>query len=315
MSPIPDELLAGPFTRRHALELGVSARVLEGRRFIRLHHGVWRHCDHSMTHADRLQAARLALPASAHTTDITRIQELGLDFGPLLPLRFVIEGDHHLALDGVFLHRTKRLPALDDVGVTPTAAYLAYAGKARVIDAIKVGDWLIEKGHLTTEDLVEMARAEPWRAGADESLWLLEHLRAHVWSLMESETRSLLTFAGLPEPEINAPLELGGEGSLTGDLVYPRWRTVVEYEGSHHQEDRRQYIHDLGRYELMRRHDYRYVQVTHEDLLQPRRMVLSVHRTLCEAGYDGPAPVFGERWRGLFCSVSHLLGPRHTRQR
>ncbi len=64
--------------------------MLRGKRFVRQYDGVWRHRDHAMTAADWLEAARLALPADARVTGITRLQLLGLDFGPRLPLRFVV---------------------------------------------------------------------------------------------------------------------------------------------------------------------------------------------------------------------------------
>ena len=144
---LPPELLSSPFRLARSRELGVSRRVL-ARHFVRLHHEVWVHRDRKLSDADRLLAARLALPDRAHLTGITLIQQLGLDFGPRVPSRFVIQGDHHLDLDGVFLHRTKRLPPLGDLGVTPAAAFIAYCARARVIDAIKVGDWLLHGGHI-----------------------------------------------------------------------------------------------------------------------------------------------------------------------
>ena len=144
--PVPPELRTGPFTRARALSLGVTPQMLRGQRFVRLYDGVWRHRDHAMTAADRLEAARLALPADAHLTGVTRLQALGLDVGPRLPMRFVIARDHHVHLKDVFLHRTVRMPPLDDVGVAPVAAYVAYCARARVIDAITVGDWLLHHG-------------------------------------------------------------------------------------------------------------------------------------------------------------------------
>ncbi len=48
----------------------------------------------------------VALPDSARTTGITRLQEVGLDYGPPSPLHFVVAGDHHRAMPGIFLHRT-----------------------------------------------------------------------------------------------------------------------------------------------------------------------------------------------------------------
>ena len=315
MPTLPPELLEGPFTLARSRELGVSRRVL-ARHFVRLHHGVWVHRDRELTDDDRVLAARLALPDRAHLTGITLVQQLGLDFGPRLPLRFVISGDHHLAIDGVFLHRTKRLPPLGVIGVTPAAAFIAYCARARVIDAIKVGDWLLHRGHMTIDEVRALALRELWRDGAHEAIWILEHLDADARSLPESEVRVLLVFAGLPRPELNVAVDDCPDTQVIPDLVYRRWRTVVEHEGAQHQEDRRQYNLDLGRYAWMRRRDVGYVQSTREKLQHPRSLVGEVFAELVSRGYDGPPPVFGERWATLFARVSQVLGPRdYPRQR
>ncbi len=262
---------------------------------------------------DRVLAATLALPDRARLTGISRIQQLGLDFGPRSPIRFVIRGDHHLLLDGIFLHRTKRLPPYDDHGVTPEAAFIAYCSLARVVDAIKVGDWLLRNGHLTIESLRALALRELWRAGAQEAVWILEHLDVRSRSLPESETRAILQFASLPRPELNVALDDGPEPQVIVDLRYKRWGLVVEYEGSQHQEDRSQYVVDIGRYAWMRRHHVPYVQVTKEKLRHPRTLAGEVYSALVALGYDGPPPEFGDRWLLLFGSISHALGPRDRR--
>ena len=41
------------------------------------------------------------------------------------------------------------MPPTDDVGVTLAAAFIFDCAKARVIDAIKVGDWLLHHEHMT----------------------------------------------------------------------------------------------------------------------------------------------------------------------
>ena len=292
-----------------AEELGVTRRVLE-RRFVRLHPRVWCHPEHELTPDDRVRAATLALPDRARLTGISRIQQLGLDFGPRRPIRFVIRGDHHLALDGIFLHRTKHLPPHDDVGVIPEAAFIALCAEARVIDAIKVGDWLLRHRHITKGSARALALRELWRAGAHEANWILEHLDGRARSLRESELRAVLMFAGMPRPELNVPLDEGPDHQVIGDLVYPEWTSVVEYEGAQHQEDRAQYVVDLGRYAFMRRRNLGYVQVTHEKLRHPRTLVGEVYALLVNRGYDGPPPMFGERWDCLFARVSTVLERR-----
>lgn len=304
MRALPTELLSGPFHMRRAEEMGVTRRVLE-RRFVRLHPRVWVHPGRAMTHADRTTAAALAMPERALLTGISRLQQLGLEHGPRFPIRFVVLGDLHIAMEGVSLHRTKRLPPADAVGVTPAAAFVAYCARARVIDAIKVGDWLLFHGHATIEEIRRLALAELWRPGAHEAIWVLPHLDSCARSLPESEVRALLVFAGLPVPESNVAVD--DRGQIVGDLVYRRWCTVVEHEGSHHQEDRDQYRLDLGRYAWMRRNGLEYVQSTREKLRHPRTLVGEVYAVLVDRGYGGPPPDFGRRWDQLFGTVSEAI--------
>ena len=252
-----------------------------------------------MTPADWVAAARLSLPGQVHLTGISRIQQLGLDFGPRHPVRFVVEGELHLAIEGVFLHRTKKLPPVDDDGVVPAAAFIAYCARARVIDAIKVGDWMLHEGHMTSADVRTLALAAPWRDGAHEAMWMLDHLDGASRSIKESETRAILTFAGLPVAESNAAVDVNEDIEVIGDLVYRRWGVVVEYEGRQHQEDRAQYVADLDRYALLRAADLAYIQVTQEKLDRPQTLVGEVFRALVSRGYHGPPPVFGEPWRQL----------------
>lgn len=310
MRQIPGELMVGPFLRSRALALGVTRTMLVGRRFERLHHGVYRIAGDPLTHDERLAAARIALPADAQLTGISRIQELGLDDGPLLPLHFVVEGDLHLDLDGVFLHRTKSLAPLVDGRMSAEGAFISYCSLTRVIDAIKYGDWLLHHGHLALSRLIEIAGAHLWRAGAYEALFISNYLTDRSRSLKESETAACLTFAGLPRPQFNVTLDHVVEREVIGDLLYDELRLVIEYEGRHHQEDRTQYNKDIDRYQLMRDHDYRYVQITDERLRRPQRMVRHVHEEMCRAGYTGPAPRFGEAWSVLFAQVSRIVGRR-----
>jgi len=312
MPPIPrfpDAFRRRPFGVHEAARAGLTRKQLCGRSFRRLLPRVWVHVDHVMTHADWIDAARIALTDRAELTGITRIQALGLDFGPKRPLRFVVAGDLHIDLDGVFLHRTKSLPPTDGVGVTPTSAFVSYCAQARVIDAIQVGDWLIYHGHMSVIGVRELAARDRWRAGAPEAWWVSRHLSAASRSLPESQVRALTVFAGLPVPEANAPLELAGR-SVIVDLLWRQWLLALEYEGSHHQTDRAQYLSDIGRFGLLREAGLRYLQITKEDLARPQSLVLQVHEALRRGGYDGPEPVFGSCWAGLFDPITASLRPR-----
>jgi hypothetical protein len=277
--------------------------------FVRLHHEVYRHRDHRPCFADEVRAARLALPEGARTTGITRIQELGLDTGPRAPLHFVVEGDHHLALPGVFLHRTVLMPPEDGAGVGAEAAFVAYCAEARTVDAIKVGSVLLYRELMDTTALLELVRGQPWRHGCAEARWVSEHLDARCRSLPEAELLALMRFAGLPEPEVNAPVVLPDGTGVTPDVWYPVWRRAVEYEGSQHQEDRAQYTDDIDRYAAFRRAGIDYELVTKELMRTPRVVIGRIHRLLVAGGYDGSSPQFGELWRSLFRRLSYVVEP------
>ena len=315
MHEIPESLLSGPFTRTQACDLGVTKAMFTGNRFVRVHPRVWRHHEHAMSWDDEVLAARLALPQTAQPTHLTRIQKLGLAFGPRHPLHFVVQGELHLALDGIFLHRTKLLAPTDTDGVIPPAAFIAYCSTARLIDAIVVGDWLLHHDHMTLSELTTFALDAPWRDGADEALFVLPWLDGRSRSLKESETRAVLRAAGLPAATPNHTLDLGDDARVIGDLVFVEQGLVVEFEGGHHQEDRHQYLSDIERFALLRDHRVPYVQVTNESLSRPKTLVGTVYRALVSLGYDGPAPEFTDTWRSLFRPVRELLPPRRTRLR
>ena len=312
MFSLPEKFLSGPFARAAALDAGIPARVLEGRRFRRLHKGVYCHRDHELTWADRVLAARLALPASVRTTGATRLQELGLDVGPRSPLHFVVEADLHLVLDGVFLHRTVKTPPGDDVGVSVEAAFLAYCAESRTIDAIKAGCMLLRRKLLDPDELERILTEERWRRGVAETSYVLPFLDGRCRSLPEAELLAYVVSAGLPIPEVNETIELAPGLEVTPDQWYVSYEVAIEYEGSQHQEDRGQYNADIDRYAAYRRHKVAYELITKERMRSPKATVRMVHAALAARGYDGPAPDFEGLWGTLFGPLANVVRRRRA---
>lgn len=303
MHSLPAQLACGPFSRTTALDLGITPRMLEGERFRRIHPGIYRHRLHEMSWEDYVKAAELALPPGSITTGPTRIQQLGLDLGPRWPLHFVVPGDHHAKLAGVYLHRTIRQPARDAIGVTPAAALVECCRWLRTMDLIKMGDWLLHQDRTSVDEICRRVADEPWRAGSKQAGWLVQWLDGGARSLPESELRALIVFSGLPRPEVNAPMRLTDQLTVLGDLWLPQWRVCVEYEGSQHQSDRGQYVADIDRYRLFRRAGVEYALVTKERLRSPKQVVREVHELLRRRGYQGPEPDFGQTWQSLFAPL------------
>jgi hypothetical protein len=304
---IAPRFLTGPFTTAEFTAGGYSAKLLRGRRFRRVFPRVWVAVDHVMTAADMIEAARLCMPPQAQVTGITRIQRLGLQIGPMAPFHFVVDSDLHLSVEGIVLHRTAAMPPTDGIGVVPAAAFVAYCSEASLIDAIAVGDWLLQRSHMTRDELGQLVRSQPWRDGAREVRYLFDQLVERARSIPESKVRLLLQAAGIEGLEVNALLRSPEGRPLEIDLLARRWNLAIEYEGSHHQEDRDQYLTDIDRHAVLRGMHMEYTLVTKEHLRDARSMVRSVHRRLLTQGYDGPEPHFGRQWRALFRPVRELV--------
>jgi len=259
-----------------------------------------------MTWSDHVEAARLALPPSARTTGATRLRQVGLEAGRAWPLHFVVQGDLHLALDGVFLHRTAKMPPSDDVAVSIEAAFIAFCAESRLLDAITIGSVLLHKEMLDLSCLDEILHEEKWRRGVSETACALPYVEGRCRSIPEAELFSYVVFAGLPLPQVNKKIPVGTI-ELTPDLWFEDHRLVVEYEGSHHQELRAQYNADIDRYGLYRRHDVPYELVTKERMRSPKATVRLIHSALASEGYAGPQPVFGKQWAMLFEPLAQLV--------
>lgn len=275
--------------------------MLQGRRFRRLFPTVYVIAGLEMTREHWIAAALLTAPDDARVSHLTRLQRLGLDYGSAFPVHLTVEGDLHRNVEGLFLHRTIAMPAGDGPeNVSVEAAFIGYAAEARTLDLIKVGDWLLHRGHLALDRLVDLAREAPWRPGAAEALSVAPELDARSASLTESELRAIYIAAGLPAPELNRDIYAADVLVARVDLLFVLWRLIVEYEGRQHAFDIGQWNRDIGRYEALRDLGYPYMQITNEMLSQPRAVVLRTYRKLVQLGYDGPAPTFGARWRRLF---------------
>ncbi len=311
-APLPSELAGRPFSREQAIDAGLTSRMLQHRRFERLYSGVYVESGTTLDPAGRIMAASLALPPEAKVSHQTRLKLLGLDVGePMAPMRFTIDRDHHLDIDGVTLHRTKAMPPVDGVGVTASSAFIGVASLMKPIDTVAIGDWLLHRGHLDPAVVAAIAHRDDWRAGAEQAVAALRHLDGRSRSLPESEVRCLLWAAGLPEPEVNADIaDDDGQFLGCGDLVLRAWRLVVEYEGRQHAFDVQQFGRDIDRYAGFRRAGWAYVQVTAETRARPRQMVGQIYAALVAQGYDGPPPRFGRDWLRLF---ERPAAPGHRR--
>lgn len=138
-----------------------------------------------------------------------------------------------------------------------------------VDELVMVGDALVRrvKPLASMEELrVAVARFAGHR-GARRLRAALEWVRPGTDSPKETELRVLLIRAGLPEPEVNGIIvDRFGVKVATGDLVYRRYRVLVEYDGAQHREDEEQYHWDVDRLDDIMAEDWRVIRINKSHL-------------------------------------------------
>jgi hypothetical protein len=119
-----------------------------------------------------------------------------------------------------------------------------------------------------------------------------------VDSVQGTRLRLALVLAGLPEPEVNPTVRVGGHNVGRVDLLLGRRRVVLEDEGDQHRVDRRQWNRDVWRHGRLVADDHTLLRVTAERMRSPMTVVPGVHRALVGRGHAGPAPTFTPEWGG-----------------
>lgn len=283
----------------------MSPRVLQGPSFRRLHREVYICADIELTLEVRVRAALLILPPDAVLANVTALRWFGLDVGGDQRLHFSTTHPHQLLLHGVVVHRRKRaalrtlcrgLPV-----TTPAQTFVEASRRLSLPNRVVAGDWLVHHRKVTLAGLqrfVDSVHDHGVRRARRAMVWV----RERVESPRETVLRLMIVFARLPEPEPNVPLGSREEFVGRPDLVYLRYRVLVEYDGAYHFKDRAQRHRDIKRRERLEALGWRVIVITAECMRQPRDVVWRVYRALRDRGYQGPPPVFDDMWTTWFAA-------------
>ncbi len=116
------------------------------------------------------------------------------------------------------------------------------------------------------DSVLSIAACHPGARGLRQLETVLEVVDPGAQSPRESYLRLLLIEAGLPRPRTQIPV-LGADGLPIAylDMGWPDFLVAVEYDGDHHRLDRRQYLKDIRRLELLERLGWLVVRVVVED--------------------------------------------------
>lgn len=151
---------------------------------------------------------------------------------------------------------------------------------------VAAGDFLVARRRplATIEQLREEAA---WARRRTVLAPMLAAIRVGAESPEETRLRLLLRRGGLPEPELNVDI-LDDQGRFIGrgDLVYPRWRVLVEYDGRQHAEDVYQFARDADRWHAFEVSGWRLVRVLHHHMRDGGMTALQrVESALLQAGW------------------------------
>lgn len=181
-TPVPADLLVGPFTLAQSRAAGVPDSVLRGKRFRRLFPGVYAGADLPDAPGLRIAGALLVAPpgsfavltSAAHLLGLPDVSAAGCPQIGLLPMV------RKPRMPGIEWHPYGRVPSLVLAGglpaTDPVSTFLDVAGRG-VVDAVIIGDALERREVLTCEELVAAAARVRGRAGLGASRALPTYAR------------------------------------------------------------------------------------------------------------------------------------------
>lgn len=165
---------------------------------------------------------------------------------------------------------------------TPERTAFDIGRRGAVRSAVVRLDALARATGFKVEDVLRVAMAHPRSPGLRRLEAALELVDPGAQSPRESYLRLLLIDAGLPRPQTQVPV-LGADGLPVAylDMGWPESMVAVEYDGDQHRSDRRQYVKDIRRMEMLEQMGWTIVRVVAED--PPAAVVRRVRAALAKS--------------------------------
>ncbi len=316
--PVPPELRDVSFHVRVADSFGLSEAALRSRSYLRPFCGV-RSTNPITSLRARCEAELARMRPGQCFSHVTAARLWGIP----LPLSLESESMLHVAsidgtrprLRGVVGHELHgdRVSSVWRDGLPITDAATTWMQLATVLafdDLVAAADHLVlvprrlERGdprpYLLPSELDARSRTDRGR-GSRVAQAAVKWMRVGAESRRETMLRLALIRSGLPEPETNVEIVCGAH-QYFGDLVYRRWKVLVEYDGEQHRTETRQYRRDIERHDALIREGWIHIR---EGLHTPsegmRSTPLLTRQALLSRGWAGETSLSappGGFWRG-----------------
>lgn len=294
--PLPPVLAASPFTATDAAARGLSRGRLRSADVTRLVRGVYATTgsDHSTVSA----AARRLRPGQFFS-HLTAARLHGL----YLPRRLDDLPDLHITAfrpaaapraSGVVGHHTDSgsVRTVSIAGIPVASAvdtWCTLAAMLTVPELVIMGDGLVRRVQplATMDELADAVARMAGRRGSRALRAAFERVRPGTDSRQETRLRLLIVGAGLPEPLVNSVIrDSSGRFLALGDLVYPRWKTLIEYDGAHHFASEQQGHHDVDRLDRLMADGWRVIRVHREHMTNGAQgRIRAIRAALLAAGW------------------------------
>jgi hypothetical protein len=165
---------------------------------------------------------------------------------------------------------------------TPERTAFDIGRRGAIRSAVVRLDALARATGFKSGDVLRVAAAHPRSPGLRRLEAALDLVDPGAQSPRESYLRLLLIDAGLPRPQTQIPV-LGADGIPFAylDLGWMESLVAVEYDGDQHRTDRRQFVKDLRRIEMLEEMGWVIIRVVAED--RPAGIVRRVREALAKS--------------------------------
>lgn len=286
-SAVPLEKLPHPFTSAQATALGVSRAhlrlSLHESRVRRVLRNVYVRADAPDTIESRASALGLVAPPYAVICDRTAAWLWGVDafrhweLDALPPLEtFVLRGRPRVrrqeARGGERDLRPEDIVSVGDIWVTtPLRTSLDLGCKLPRHQALAVMDGFARVQGVTSADLATLLPRYRGRRGVVQARTLVPLVDGRTESTGESFVKLDIADAGLPAPEPQFEVKVGGVVVYRLDLAYPRLKICIEYDGKEFHSSPEAKENDRQRRKWLRDHGWVVIVVTKDDLRGAKR--------------------------------------------
>jgi very-short-patch-repair endonuclease len=206
--------------------------------------------------------------------------------------------EHRRAGRGVVGHfvLAGQVTVMDVRGLQAASAVDAWCQLSSVLsveELVIMGDSLVRRQQpFATREQLESAVAQyVGHPGVRRLRAALEWIRPRTDSPRETTLRLIIVQAGLPEPEVNVEMfNRFGEFMALGDLVYVRYKILIEYDGGEHRENEKQFHRDIDRLDEPMEEGWRVIRVNNSHLgHRQHTLIARIRRALLERGWVPPA--------------------------